>query len=284
MSDETTDPTARPASTPAPVAVPEDRSTVFGRAAEKLRADVPMSAEVRSAVAKWLEAVAVTWAGAEQHHDYDDGPIEFEETIDGLAQDVADAVLSPRPEPVVAPLPSEAVKAAALALVQYESSGMCKPGEACSMCDCAMQAATPEQLDEDRRRNLDRAGHVLTAALPHLRPVPEDDEDTVRVPRDSLTAMLHAQRDWSTETFGPGARLAGVLAHIRSELDEVEDAPQDVEEWIDVVILALDGAWRAGHEPEVIVDALLAKYAKNRARSWPDWRTADPDAPIEHVR
>lgn len=103
-------------------------------------------------------------------------------------------------------------------------------------------------------------------------------------PGDSLTAMLHAQREWSTETFGPGSRLAGVLAHIRKELKEVEAAPEDVEEWIDVVILAFDGAWRAGHDPEAIVTALLAKYAKNRARDWPDWRTADPDAPIEHVR
>lgn len=99
-----------------------------------------------------------------------------------------------------------------------------------------------------------------------------------------LTALLAAQREWSGETFGPGNRLAGILDHIRKELIEVEQNPRDVSEWVDVVILAFDGAWRAGHEPEAIVAALEAKYAKNRARTWPDWRTAPEGAAIEHVR
>lgn len=99
-----------------------------------------------------------------------------------------------------------------------------------------------------------------------------------------LEPLLHAQREWSAATFGPGTRLAGILDHLRKELREVEANPTDVEEWVDVVILALDGAWRAGHEPEAIVEALVGKYARNRARVWPDWRTADPDAAIEHVR
>jgi len=101
---------------------------------------------------------------------------------------------------------------------------------------------------------------------------------------DQLIPMLTAQRAWSTETFGPGDRLEGLLKHIRKELDEIEAKPTDVTEWIDVVILAFDGAWRAGYEPEEIVAALSAKYAENRARVWPDWRTAPEGEPIEHVR
>lgn len=100
----------------------------------------------------------------------------------------------------------------------------------------------------------------------------------------ALTSMLATQRDWSLETFGPGDRLAGVLDHIGKELDEIRENPKDAMEWIDVVILAFDGAWRAGHEPAEIAEALLAKYAKNRARTWPDWRTAPADRAIEHVR
>jgi hypothetical protein len=95
---------------------------------------------------------------------------------------------------------------------------------------------------------------------------------------------LVRQREWSRRTFGPGPRAAGVVAHIRKELEEVEAAPSDVTEWADVVILALDGAWRAGHEPQTIIDAIKAKQARNEAREWPDWRTASPDAPIEHSR
>lgn len=103
-------------------------------------------------------------------------------------------------------------------------------------------------------------------------------------PEHDLVTMLHTQRDWSEATFGPGARLGGILEHIGKELDEIRQTPGDVTEWIDVAILALDGAWRAGFSPEQIVEALQAKYAKNRARVWPDWRTASEDQAIEHVR
>jgi len=97
-------------------------------------------------------------------------------------------------------------------------------------------------------------------------------------------AHLDRQRDWSTATFGPGARTAAVLDHITKELAEVAAAPDDVTEWADVIILALDGAMRAGHEPAAIIAAIRAKQVRNEARNWPDWRTADPTKAIEHLR
>ena len=97
-------------------------------------------------------------------------------------------------------------------------------------------------------------------------------------------AHLSRQRRWSEHTFGPGTRTKGVLDHIRKELNEIEDDPLDVGEWVDVVILALDGAWRAGWMPQQIIDAITDKQARNEARVWPDWRTADPEKAIEHDR
>jgi hypothetical protein len=97
-------------------------------------------------------------------------------------------------------------------------------------------------------------------------------------------AHLARQAAWSAATFGPGPRTAGVLDHITRELDEIRADPLDLGEWVDVVILALDGAWRAGHSPAEIIAAIRAKQARNEARTWPDWRTADPDRAIEHVR
>lgn len=99
-----------------------------------------------------------------------------------------------------------------------------------------------------------------------------------------LHLHLERQRDFSKRTFGPGARTSGVIDHIRKELLEIEAEPTKLSEWIDVVILALDGAWRAGHSPDDIIAALVAKQAKNEARQWPDWRTAPLDKAIEHVR
>ncbi len=98
---------------------------------------------------------------------------------------------------------------------------------------------------------------------------------------------LERQRAFSERAFGPGSRplrLAGVIDHIQKELREIEADPSDLEEWIDVVLLACDGAWRAGHEPAAIAAALEAKLAKNERRTWPDWRTAPADKAIEHDR
>jgi hypothetical protein len=99
-----------------------------------------------------------------------------------------------------------------------------------------------------------------------------------------LIEHLQRQKSWSEKTFGPGARTKGVLDHIRKELAEIEADPADISEWVDVIILAFDGAWRAGWQPEQIIEAWLAKQAKNEARSWPDWRTMSEDQAIEHVR
>jgi hypothetical protein len=97
-------------------------------------------------------------------------------------------------------------------------------------------------------------------------------------------AHLRRQREWSEKTFGPGPRAKGVVDHIRKELTEIEAAPEDLSEWIDVVILALDGAWRSGATPGQIINALLDKQDRNEQRKWPDWRTMPPDKAIEHDR
>ena len=99
-----------------------------------------------------------------------------------------------------------------------------------------------------------------------------------------LVAHLRRQITFSLSTFGPGQRSKAVVDHIRKELTEVEADPCDLEEWVDVVLLALDGAWRAGYSPEDIAYGLLAKLKKNEQRKYPDWRTADPDKAIEHIR
>jgi hypothetical protein len=99
---------------------------------------------------------------------------------------------------------------------------------------------------------------------------------------DAAHIARHAE--WSERTFGPGRRTAGVSDHIRKELKEIAADPDDLEEWVDVIILGLDGAWRTGASPQEIVDAIVAKQAKNERRSWPDWRTVPSDKAIEHVR
>lgn len=99
-----------------------------------------------------------------------------------------------------------------------------------------------------------------------------------------LAEFIRRQRGFSERAYGPGMRTAGISDHIRKELKEIEAAPTDLTEWVDIILLGLDGAWRSGSSPEEIVAGLEAKLARNETREWPDWRTMPEDKAIEHVR
>jgi hypothetical protein len=108
-----------------------------------------------------------------------------------------------------------------------------------------------------------------------------------------LRSMAH-----SHATFGPGTRTKGVIDHIKKEIVEVENGNGDASEWIDLVILSLDGLTRElkyrNQEAGIIelndivapwvTEMLRQKTAKNELRVWPDWLKADPDKAIEHDR
>lgn len=99
-------------------------------------------------------------------------------------------------------------------------------------------------------------------------------------------ARLGRMKSFSLRTFGPGSRTNGVLNHIEKEIEEVRAKPDDLGEWVDIIILGFDGAWRSDHNRSVqeIIDAVIDKWDRNEKRVWPDWRTADPDKAIEHDR
>lgn len=112
-----------------------------------------------------------------------------------------------------------------------------------------------------------------------------------------LKQHLIRQMAFSHATFGPGERTAGVIDHIRRELKEVEAANGEAAEWVDVVILALDGltrrlAYSGGdsvrRDPNFVADTacrmIEGKQTRNEERTWPDWRTQSKDKAIEHVR
>lgn len=114
-----------------------------------------------------------------------------------------------------------------------------------------------------------------------------------------LHAHLTRQMVFSKATFGPGPRTEGVLDHLTKEIAEVRaDAAEGKDlssEWVDLVILALDGLtreiWSNGgyviSADEAAGDAckmILLKQGINERRDWPDWRTAEPGKAIEHVR
>lgn len=99
-----------------------------------------------------------------------------------------------------------------------------------------------------------------------------------------LIKHIQEQIKFSSKTFGPGRRTKGLIDHIRKELKEIEAEPDDLEEWIDLLTLAIDGAWRAGHTPSQIDGGLTRKRVKNIGRDWPDWESIGEDKAIEHLK
>lgn len=126
-----------------------------------------------------------------------------------------------------------------------------------------------------------RAGQETALVLPHVigdEPSPQPYWGT------TIYEYICKQMDWSERTFGsPKFEDSERLCrHIEKELKEIRLKPYDCEEWADVIILALEGAWRNGHSPLTIAWTLQHKQEKNFARQWNI--PADPLTPIEHCR
>jgi hypothetical protein len=100
----------------------------------------------------------------------------------------------------------------------------------------------------------------------------------------NLTEFLRKKNIWSVQTFGRSNGIEGVLRHIESEITEVRANPTDVTEWIDIILLAFDGAFRSGYTAEQVVSALIQKQAKNVRRQWPDWRTKKEGEFSSHIK
>ena len=49
----------------------------------------------------------------------------------------------------------------------------------------------------------------------------------------NLEQFLKDQKSWSEKVFGTGKRTVGLCNHIRHELIEIENDPDNLEEWIE---------------------------------------------------
>lgn len=92
-----------------------------------------------------------------------------------------------------------------------------------------------------------------------------------------MKKLLAVQIPWSMSCFHHGKRTLGIIEHIKRELLEIENAPDDPKEWSDVVLLAIDGLWRClygrnySEQVDLInacVNAVREKQLINLAREW----------------
>lgn len=94
---------------------------------------------------------------------------------------------------------------------------------------------------------------------------------------------LDKRYGWSLGTFGRGCQTKRLIAHIQCELKEIETAPVDLMEWVDLILLALDGAARAGHSSKAVINGIHEKHEINLKREWSK-REGDEESPFFHVK
>ena len=71
----------------------------------------------------------------------------------------------------------------------------------------------------------------------------------------------------------PNQSVHSKLVHLKREVDELIQAPDDAHEWADCLLLILGAASKAGFTPETLLRHADAKMEINESRSW-----GEPDA------
>lgn len=92
---------------------------------------------------------------------------------------------------------------------------------------------------------------------------------------------------WSDQTFGPREVRGpkGPIEHLKKEIIEIEKSDyKDINEFVDAFFLILDAVRRAGFSRSYFMQKCWEKLVENKRRTWPDWRTMDPNKAIEHNR
>lgn len=125
------------------------------------------------------------------------------------------------------------------------------------------------------------------ALEPIALPVVRSGRSTYEMTSGALVidaAWISRFAEWNLRTFGPGMRTAGTVDHIRKECCEIEANPTDPKEWVDIILLGINGLVRQGRSPLEIISEIHGKHEINENRDWPDWRSTDPLKAIEHDR
>lgn len=103
--------------------------------------------------------------------------------------------------------------------------------------------------------------------------------------RESMERFLADLMGFQASTFGPRQTLAGVLDHVTKEIEhEIRPDPTAALEWLGLLNLSVSALRIIGLTPAQAAKEWRRLLQDLKARDWPDWRTADPDKAIEHIR
>lgn len=91
-----------------------------------------------------------------------------------------------------------------------------------------------------------------------------------------------AQNDigvFTDKTFGQSTFLSK-MTHLKEEIQELLDAPEDESEWADCLILFLDAARCTNMDMDRLYNAVQSKMVINKARKW---GAPNEDGIVHHI-
>ena len=85
----------------------------------------------------------------------------------------------------------------------------------------------------------------------------------------SWSILLNQMASWQRLQF-PRTTVTGAANHLRKEVEELTDKPDDAEEWADVLHLAIQGGTKASGSLNKFLSVVANKLEKNmKKREWP---------------
>jgi hypothetical protein len=87
---------------------------------------------------------------------------------------------------------------------------------------------------------------------------------------NKLDHLMKEIQSFSDAAFGDPSKRneMGTLHHLKFEIDELIEDPDDPLEWADCMLLLLDAARRKGYTPDQLFDFCLEKLEINKKRKW----------------
>lgn len=169
-------------------------------------------------------------------------------------------------------------EAIADALIRYETSGMCRFGKTCGLCDCGRSDQTAEQRREWDAHQLDRARAVL-ALIPPQRCAPTEAE-VANVLRGILVRVFEQDKDIVAQDAARTvlALFAGqhTVAQAKAEAlreTAVEFDREAAEDWMSTDRPATDDAatrWLRNYHGSIDSTALLLAFRAGQKAAQPD--------------
>lgn len=95
-----------------------------------------------------------------------------------------------------------------------------------------------------------------------------------------MRSYIEDHHTWSRHALGAADRREGITKHVELEVKELRASGYDLTEWVDIIILGIDGALQCAG-PEEVAKALEIKQKLNIARLWPE---VPADQAREHDR